>query len=250
MFAAFPVKQAIYTARLTLERIEVASPGRTFMFNRSDLHGARVLALALAVLSCVTVSAQSGRKAPRPSSVPATPVPSEQPTPAPSETRQAAPRIAVLVTSHLEMGVVSTSSARAILYAFEERLKENGALAVKEGMASTYSDARKLAEAGKDGYVVWLSLSPDNNDPSSPYSGSNYYDNLIIQYTVLAPVTAKRKGEGRVYYEGGQRTRTLGVPRQPLPSSRGGAQYSPERAGRETAERVLRALRDAGPTGS
>jgi hypothetical protein len=196
------------------------------------------------------ILAQSGRRRDRPSPA-ATPLPvpgTETPKVESAPQKPESSKLKVLVTSRFESGIVSASSARAILAGFSARLKEEQVLEVKEGSATSSAGARTIAEAGKEGYVIWLNLIPDTYDSNSRYGGEINYDDIIVKYTVFEPGSGKVNVDGRLYYQAPRRrNRSSGLPgigSQPLPPSRFPVEYTPERAGRETASRILDSLKE------
>jgi hypothetical protein len=216
---------------------------------RSDI----VVLLLTAALCCIcTASAQSGRRATKPASPPvpiveppADSTPQLKPAPTPDLSKQL-----VTVAGRSESGIVSRENARVIRESFMRQLESDTRFRFVDGHAMTRDGAKDMARAGNNGYVVWLELSPDTYDYDSPYRGSiNYYD-VIIKYSVFRPGTTDGAKEGRVYYQDPQqrrRTSTLGIPgstRGPVSSPRVPAEYTPDRAGRETARRVLNHLND------
>jgi hypothetical protein len=211
---------------------------------------------SLLLLLCVLpagVLAQSGRRRDRPSPS-ATPLPvpgTETPKIESAPQKPESSKLKVLVTSRFESGIVSASSARAILASFSTRLKEEQVLEVKEGSATSSTAARTIAEAGKEGYVVWLNLIPDTYDSNSRYGGDINYDDIIVKYTVFTPGSGKETVDGRLFYQAPRRRNRSsslpGIGGQPLPPSRFPVEYTPERAGRETASRVLDSLKEILP---
>jgi hypothetical protein len=175
----------------------------------------------------------------------------ETPGVEPSSKKPESSKLKVLFTPRFESGIVSASTARAILASFSDRLKEEQAIEVKEGSATSSTAARTIAEAGKDGYVIWLNLIPDTYDSNSRYGGDINYDDVIVKYTVFTPGSGKEKVDGRLYYQAPRRrTRSGGLPgtgSQPVSPSRFPVEYTPERAGRETASRILDSLKEILP---
>jgi hypothetical protein len=231
------------------------------MLDFSEEKGARVrgwcwVKVALLLVLCLVpggVLAQSGRRRERPSPA-ATPSPvpgTESPKVEPSQQKPESSKLKVLVTSRFESGIVSASSARAILASFSARLKEEDLLEVKEGSATSTSGARTIAEAGKEGYVIWLNLIPDTYDSNSRYGGEINYDDIIVKYTVYAPGSGKVSVDGRLFYQAPRRRNRSsslpGIGGQPQPPSRFPVEYTTERAGRETASRILDSLKEVLP---
>jgi hypothetical protein len=197
----------------------------------------------------IPAMSQSGRRANRPSPEPTPQVAVEEAKPTKTPVKSDG-GIQVLIAAHTENRIVSVSTAQAILFAFSERLKEEKRLAVKEGTASSSSDAKKIAEDGKDGYVIWLTLSPDVPDSSSRYGGAINYDDVVLQYFVYIPLTGKTKTQGRMYYQAPRRRTSGNLPgmgSDPTRPNRFPVEYTPERAGREAASRLLDSMKDIVP---
>jgi len=209
------------------------------------------IALLMALSLAFSVAlAQSGRRAAKPSKTPPPDTTVEEPKAEKPAPKSDIGKFAILITSRAERAV-STSSARTILYSFSERLKEEKQLAVKDGSASSPSNAKSIAVAGNDGYVIWLDLMPDTYDSNSRYGGATNYDDIVIQYYVYTPVTGKIRVQGHMYYQAPRRRTSggglPGIGSQPLPPSRFPVEYTPERAGRETASRILDSLKEVMP---
>jgi hypothetical protein len=94
------------------------------------------------------------------------------------------------------------------------------------------SDAIKKAKAETEAYVVWIKLDEDSLTRDTRNSGN--LDNLIIEYSVLAPATAKQATSGRTYTQS-QRNRGILSPRT---SSIYGDRYL-ILAAQEAADRIL-----------
>ena len=94
-------------------------------------------------------------------------------------------------------------------------------------------DAIRKAKAEKEGYVVWLQLSSDSISGNTRNSGN--LDNIVIEYWVFAPTTAKLTTSGRTYTQS-QRNRII-IP-GPGTSSIYGDRYL-NRAAQEAADRIL-----------
>jgi len=209
------------------------------------------IALLMALSLAFSVAlAQSGRRAAKTSKTPPPDTTVEEPKAEKPAPKSDIGKFAILITSRAERAV-STSSARTILYSFSERLKEEKQLAVKDGSASSTSNAKSIAVDGKEGYVIWLDLMPDTYDSNSRYGGTVNYDDIVIQYYVYTPVTGKIRVQGHMYYQAPRRRTSggglPGIGSQPLPPSRFPVEYTPERAGRETASRILDSLKEVMP---
>jgi len=207
------------------------------MLNQSRLMCILVVSMAVAVLlSCASVDlAQSGRKVrtstPAPVSVPeATPAP----TPAAPSVKPK-PRLTFLV------GLDRYDSfANIPLYAYEsvlrnltDRLADSPSVRVDAARTDMgRSDAIQKAKAETEAYVVWIQVRDDSMNRDSRNSGS--LDNLVIEYTVLAPTTAKQATSGRTYTQS-QRNRGI---LNPKTSGIYGDRYL-NQAAQEAADRIL-----------
>lgn len=207
------------------------------MLNQSRLPRILIAGFALAlVLSCASTDvAQSGRKgrksAPDPVS---TPEPTPMPTPTPSSVKPK-PRLTFLV------GLDRYDSfANIPLYAYEGVLRNltdrlADASSVRVGAAQSdmgRSDAIQKAKAETEAFVVWIQLRDDSINRDTRNNGN--LDNIIIEYSVFAPTTAKQTISGRTYTQS-QRNRGILSPRT---SSIYGDRYL-NLAAQEAADRIL-----------
>ena len=206
------------------------------MLNRSPIMRTFIGGLALAVVLCCAPAdlAQSGRKARKPAPAPAEPEPTPAPTPTPSSERPK-PRLTLLVGLDRSDGFsnIPLYAYEGVLRSITERLEASSSVRVTGAQADmARSDAIKKAKAETEAYVVWVKLDEDSmtRDTRSP---SNL-DNLIIEYSVLAPATAKQTTSGRSYTQS-QRNRGILSPRT---SSIYGDRYL-ILAAQEAADRIL-----------
>jgi hypothetical protein len=93
------------------------------------------------------------------------------------------------------------------------------------------SEAIQKAKAEKEAYVVWLQLRPNTfSGHSSVYDDPN---NVYVQYTVFAPITAKQVTSGNTYPEAYRNSRAR------VPTSSTNGDYYLNQAARGAAERIL-----------
>ena len=122
-----------------------------------------------------------------------------------------------------------------VLRSCAQRLNDSSAKADVADRSMNRGEAVKKAKDEKEAYVVLLQLKYDNMSNSS----NTIYD-LIVEYVVFAPTTAKIVTSGRAYLGANQKGAVI-------PRTTGGttAMYTElllKRAGEEAAERILHAL--------
>ena len=195
-------------------------------------------------LSCVgTDIAQSGRRAR--TSTPA-PVSTPEPTPAPTpntSSEKPKPRFTFLIGMDRLNGLGNIPR-----YAYDDALRSlvdrlNDSLVVQvSGTPNDMSrgDAVQKAKLEKEGYVVWLQLELDTMSSNTQNSGT---PDIVIQYSVLAPTTAKQVTYGRTYT---QAQRNGGGILNTRTSSIYGDRYL-NLAAQEAADKILAYFRSHGP---
>lgn len=156
------------------------------------------------------VGAQSGRRRLPSSESESVTAPTPEPTPEPSVNREIPPAFTMIVGIDRDLGAFDISPAfyGAALSGCADRLDRSPSVKV-QGAERDFSrgEAIKAAKAEKEVHVVWLQLRGDRNGADSSTNGSD----LIIEYVVFAPVTAKIVASGRTYQrrvQGG----ILGIP--------------------------------------
>jgi len=208
------------------------------MLNRSPRLRALAAGFAVVfVLSCAsTVLAQSGRRVRKSTPAPvSTPEPTPTPTPNASSEKLKA-RLTFLIGLDRYDGF-----ANIPFYAYEGVLRSlagrlAGAQSVHVGATQSEmsrSDAIQKAKAEKEGYVVWLQLRADTMSGNNRNTGN--LDNIIIDYLVFAPTTAKITTSGRTYT---QSQRNRGIIIGPRTSGIYGDRYL-NQAAQEAADRIL-----------
>ena len=188
--------------------------------------------MSLALICASSTGAQSGRRA-KPS-VPIA-VPTPEPTPTPSKRPDdSKPAFRFIV------GIDKTGDfSRLPLYVFggvidscADRLDDSGSVKAEISRNDmSRSDAIRQAKAETETYIVWLRLPQDNLSGQRGMNDNDY--DVYVQYSVLAPVTAKQVASGNTYPEGYRNKRI----RVPTPTTEG--DYYLNQAARGAAERIL-----------
>ena len=198
-----------------------------------------VVSVGLALLVTASVSAQSGRRAPKGTTTVPTvsgPKPVEKKTVPTKDTRTS---LLLSIEDHNPFSGIPYYLAGTVLDTCANRLRASPDIKVDsaaKGMSR--GEAVKLAKSQPEAYVVWLQIDSDSFDTNRTPSLSP--DSLFIRYTIFTPVTGKIKASGRTYkqiYSTGKGG-VLGR----IPSSRGGdiySEYALKEAAREAAEQIL-----------
>lgn len=194
------------------------------------------LTLALLVVACaLTVQAQSGRRQVKPPPAAPVPTPTPEPTPAPKETEKAPELLFFLgANRHFSNANLPYSYYDAALLGCADRLRtgSSAGVDVTDKDLSRGEAIKRAKSEGERSYVVHLTLDFD--------AMARSYDDLVLEYVVFAPGTAKVVTNGRAYMNG----RRAG-PVVVGPGTRGGALYREEllrRTGEDAAERIIKAL--------
>jgi len=197
----------------------------------------RPFAATLIIVLCVlTVAAQSGRRQVKPPPAAPVPTPTPEPTPIPKKVDKDSELLFFVGADHHDaFSTLPFSYHDAALRGCVDRLRANSSASVDVTDKSlSRSEAIKRAKSAEGGYVVMLSLTLD--------SMARPYDDLILEYLVFAPGTAKLATSGRTYLTGrragpivvgpGSRGSTSGLYREQLLKL----------AGEEAGDRILKAL--------
>jgi len=192
-----------------------------------------VLLLALCALS---VQAQSGRRQVKPP--PAAPVPTPTPEATPAPKKEAKKDELVFF-----VGVDQNSSYQSLPLGYYDAVLQGCASRLRAGSSASVevsdkdvnrSDAIKKAKAETKAYVVWLNLTLD--------SMARSYDDLVLEFIVYAPETAKIVTSGHSYLRG-QRSGPITV--DPNAGRTVNGMYRQEllkRAGEDAGDRIIKAL--------
>ena len=195
-------------------------------------HFAATLIIALCALS---VQGQSGRRRTTPPPPAPVPTPTPEPTPTPKKKDNDEELLFFLGADRFSSNVnLPFSFYDAVLRGCAERLRAGSSASIDVSNKDlTRGEAIKRAKSETKSYVIYMTLTADTMGRRA--------DELILEYIVFAPVTAKIVTSGRSYMTG---RRAGSVVIQP-PNTRDGAIYREEtlrRMGEYAGERILKAM--------
>ena len=219
------------------------------MLNHSPL--LRALAAGFAVVFVLSYAstdmAQSGRRARKlpPPAIEAAPEPTPTPTATPASSEKPKPRFTFLVglDRHDAFANIPLYAYDGVLRSLVDRLDDSPVVQVSGTSDMSRGDAIQKAKLEKEGYVVWLQLEVDTMSSNTQNSRT---PDMVIQYLVLAPTTAKQVTSGRTYT---QAQRNRGGILNPRTSSIYGDRYL-NLAAQEAADKILAYFRSHGPAPS
>jgi hypothetical protein len=198
----------------------------------------RRFAIALVIVLCAfSVQAQSGRRQSKPAPAAPVPTPTPEPTPIPKK-EDKAPDLFFFLGADRNSSYDSFpySYYDAALAGCSDRLRGGSSASVNvSDRGLSRGEAIKKAKSESDSYVVILSLSYESMARSA--------DDLVLEFLVFAPGTAKIVMNGRSYVNGDRRAGPIIVG----PNSRGSTsglyrEQLIKRAGEEAGNRILKAL--------
>lgn len=194
-------------------------------------HRIAVLPLVITIIAllCVaTAAAQSGRRAPKPVTLPPVPTPTPE-TIAPVSAEKPKPALTVVVGLERSnyYGNNAMVNESAALLALVDRLDDHPGVEVAHvARTMVRSDAIQRARSEKEAYVVFVELNYDRMS-----------EELRLSYWVYSPQTAKIKTSGQTYP---QMYRNRGVILNPRSTVYGDRQL--QEAARDIAERILKSF--------
>jgi hypothetical protein len=187
--------------------------------------------VTLVVLCALGIVAQSGRRVRK--STPA-PVPVSEATPSPTPTARPVPTVTFIVglDKYGDFSRVPLTNYDGVLRSCADRLDDSQLVRAQTSSGDiSHADAIRKARAEKEAYTVWLQLRPNTfSGQAGVYDDPN---NVYIQYSVFAPVTAKQLTSGNIYPEA-YRGRGVRIPTSPTTGD-----YYLNQAARGAAERIL-----------
>jgi hypothetical protein len=189
------------------------------------------LFLTLVALCALGIVAQSGRHVRKPAPAAPEPTPEATPTPTPVAKQSTTITFLVGIEKFSDSSRISLYTYSGVLSSCADRLDDAGS--VKAGTSSrdmSRADAVRQAKAESGAYIVWLQLRSANFGRPSVYDDPS---NVYVQYTVLAPTTAKQVTSGNTFPEAYKNSRV----RLPTPNTEG--DYYLNQAARGAAERIL-----------
>jgi hypothetical protein len=171
-----------------------------------------------------------------------TPTPEPEPspeTPKRADKDSAAIKVIVGIDRGSGFDYIPIQFYSTALYSCTDRLDESSLVRV-EGSQRDFGrgEAVNRAKKEKEVYVVWLNLRGENSGADRNINNSS---ELILDYMVYAPTTAKVVTSGRTYQRA---ARVGGVVVSPPTSGRDSiySEYMIKQAARDAAERILSAL--------
>ena len=194
---------------------------------------ATMLLIALAVWS---VQAQSGRKHVKPAPAAAVPTPTPEPTPTPKKAEKPAELL-------FYVGADRTDSYAMLSYAYydwairgcADRLRAGSSAGVDiTDQSFSRGEAIKKAKSETKSYVVLLNLKFDNMARTDT--------ELILEYIVFAPGTAKIVTQGHSYLNANRAGPIIAGPTSRAPNSEYYREQLIRRAGEDAGNRILKAL--------
>lgn len=192
-----------------------------------------MLVIALAVWS---VQAQSGRKHVKPAPAVAVPTPTPEPTPAPKKTEKVSELL-------FYIGADRNDSYAMLPFTYYDWAVRGCADRLRAGSSAgvditdrsfSRGEAIKKAKAETKSYVVLLNLKFDNMARSDT--------ELILEYVVFAPSTAKIVTQGHSYLAANRAGPVIVGPTSRGPNSDLYRQQMLQRAGEDAGNRILKAL--------
>ena len=193
------------------------------------------LSFMVVLLCAVSAYAQSGRRQTKPAPAAPVPTPTPEPTPVPKK-EDKDPEMVFLVGADRQSSYsIPFTFFDAIVRGCADRLKARSSAEVDIAPRELgRGDAIKKAKSDTKTWVVLMSLSYDTVARS--------YDDVIVNYVVFAPETAKVVTTGRSYPNQGR-----AGPLIVGPTSRGpGGLYREQMlriAGEEAADRILKSMK-------
>jgi hypothetical protein len=193
------------------------------------------VATLIIALCALSVQAQSGRRRTTPPPAAPVPTPTPEPTPIPKKEKEDEPLVFFMgADRHFSSYNIPYSYYDAVLRGCADKLHEGSSAIVDvTDKDLTRGEAIKRAKSETKSYVIYLTLTIESMAGRS--------DELVLEFVVLAPGTAKNVTGGRAYMSG-QRAGPIVV--GPPTSGRSGI-YREEmlrRMGEEAGERILKGM--------
>ena len=187
-------------------------------------------------LSVWTVPAQSGRKHAKPAPAAAVPTPTPEPTPAPKKVdKESELLFYVGADRHDSYEMLPFTYYDAVVRGCVDRLRAGSSAGVDiTDKSFSRGEAIKKAKADSRSYVVLLDLKFDNM--------ARQYEELILEFVVFAPGTAKIVTQGHSYLNANRSGPLIVGPSTRGPSSELYRERLLKQAGDDAASRILKAL--------
>ncbi|HEX6728414.1 MAG TPA: hypothetical protein VF074_00310 [Pyrinomonadaceae bacterium] len=202
--------------------------------------GFRVLLPSLIVLLfALTVQAQSGRRQNKPAPAAPVPTPTPEPTPAPKVETKTDLGFIVSVDQSSMFDYYPLSYYSAVVEACAGRLRKASSATVTTAGRLNRGEAIKKAKAEKTTYVILLRLVSYSMRGSG---GQDQGQDIELEYTVFAPVTAKIATTGKSYQNASRKGPIIVQPPGGGTSSILYREMMLKRAAEDAADRILKSL--------
>ena len=196
------------------------------------MHYRRLLIVVIIALFALLVQAQSGRRKTQPAPAAPIPAPTPEPTPIPTKDDKTDLLFFVGASRFSSYGSYPFSYYDAVLRGCAERLRAGSSASVDvTDKDLSRGEAIKKAKSEARSYVVLLTLSFDTLARS--------YDDLILEFVVFTPGTAKVLTSGRSYQNANRKGPVI------VPNGRASGLYREQmlrQAGEDAGSRILKAL--------
>jgi hypothetical protein len=196
----------------------------------------RCATLLLLAFCAVAVQAQSGRRQVKPPPAAPIPTPTPEATPIPKKQTKG-DELFFFVGADRDSSYASLpfSYYDAVLQGCASRLRAGSSASVEiSDRDVNRGEAIKKAKSETKAYVVWLNLTLD--------SMARSYDDLVLEYIVYAPETAKMVTNGHSYLRGRRAGPIVVDPTGGRGSSGLYREELLKRAGEEAGDRIIKAL--------
>jgi hypothetical protein len=210
------------------------SPFRTAMPKHARASSTYYVTVCMTLVAICTLAvfAQSGRRVRKSAAMPL-PTPEATPLPTPVEKPKPAFTFIVGLDSFGDFSNVSLNAFSGVLRSCVGRLNDSPSVRAQVATRSlSRGEAIKMAKAEKESYIVFLELRSEGFSGGTDINRNS--NNVFIQYSVLAPITAKTATQGHTYPDA---YRNRGIN---LPSSTSTGDYYLNQAARGAAERILK----------
>lgn len=193
-------------------------------------------AFVVLALCALTVHAQSGRRQKQPEPAAPVPTPTPEPTPTPKKTDTKSELL-------IFIGADRNDSYSTFPYSYydvavrscADRLRSRSSADVDiTDRSLTRGEAIKKAKGDGTTYVVQLSLKLD--------SMARSYDDMVLEFVVFAPGTAKIVTSGHSYMNGNRAGPVVVAPRTGGSTSALYLEQMLKRAGEDAGDRILKSL--------
>ena len=200
-----------------------------------------ILVLLIVALCALSAQAQSGRRQTKPPPAAPIPTPTPEPTPIPKKAGEKPLELMFLVGTDRENipASIPLSFHSAAQRGCADRLRSRSSAEVDAPQRDLHrGEAIEKAKASTNTYVVLLTLKLD--------VAARSYDDMLLEFVVFAPATAKIVTTGRSYINSNRTGPVVVGPTTRLPQGMFRESWL-IKAGEEAADRILKKLNLGGP---